>query len=161
MPIKYRDAPSPAALSRLDQDFGGLPSDYHAFLAAHDGLTIAWPGHCQIPFDKVDDGAIAFGELFGVEAARSSSNLRAFNDEFLAEIAFVGRALLIGEDGGGNPFVLMLDPARGPVLYWDRTHLHVPGRGEPDFPEVEDSGNLYALADDFAAFIDLVRTHAV
>lgn len=146
----------------LDQEFGGLlPTDYKDFLSAHDGLMIASPGYCELPLDTVDDEVIAFSDLFGVDVGESSTNLSAFNREFISEIAFAGNSIAIGEDGGGNPFVIMLEGDTRAVLYWDRTHIHVPRKGRVDFPEIGDHGNLYVVAEDFTAFLALIKMHVV
>lgn len=160
MPITYRNAASAASVAKLEQEFGRrLPADYKDFLSAHDGMTIAAPEYCQIPLATVDDEVIAFSDLFGVDVVESSANLLAFNREFISEIAFLRTAIAIGEDGGGNPYVLMLEGDVGTVLYWDRTHIHVASRGRVDFPEVEDCGDLYVVAEDFTGFLALITTH--
>jgi len=161
MPIHYRAAAATAEVDKLERDAGGLlPEDYKAFLRRHNGLTIVSPGWCQIPFQKVDDGEIGFANLFGVELGKSPMDIGAFNREFISEIAFLGKVLAIGDDGGDNPFVLRLDQAPGTILYWDRTHLHRADRGRPDIPERDDCGNLYELSASFGEFLDLVERHA-
>ena len=60
------------------------------------------------------------------------------------------------------PFVLMLEPRSGRVLYWDRTHLHEPDVGyQADFPEVDDCGDLYVISDSFSDFLAAIQQHAV
>jgi len=160
MPLRYHPPGDATAIAALDRDFGHrLPADYRDFLARSNGLDIAAPGWCQIPFARVDDGEVAFGELFGLGVGKGRE-LRAFNREFIDEIAFVGDCLAIGEDGGGNPYVLMLEDTPGAVLYWDRTHLHRCGQGGPDFPEQDDSGDLYRFAGSFTELLALVQRHA-
>jgi cell wall assembly regulator SMI1 len=162
MPIQYRPAAPAADIDKLERASGAvLPEDYKAFLRRHNGLAIGSPGYCQLPFQKVDDGEIAFANLFGVELGKSPMDIGAFNREFISEIAFVGKVLAIGDDGGDNPYVLRLDQAPGTILYWDRTHLHRADRGRVDIPERDDCGNLHEVCATFTDFLALVERHAV
>jgi len=161
MPIQYRPAAASAEIEQLAQAAGGwLPVDYKAFLHRHNGLAILSPGYCQIPFPKVDDGEIAFANLFGVGLGKSPMDIGAFNREFMSEIAFVGHVLAIGEDGGGNPYVLRMDPIPGAILYWDRTHLHRADRSRVDIREQDGCGNLYEVCGSFDEFLALIERHA-
>ena len=161
MPIKYRPAAADADIDKLDHACGGLlPQDYKDFLRRHNGLAVVSPGYCQLPFQKVDDGEIAFATLFGVELGKSPLDIGAFNREFISEIAFVGKVLAIGDDGGDNPYELRLDQAPGTVLYWDRTHLHRADRSQVDIPEQDDCGNLYEVCGSFTDLLALIERHA-
>ncbi|AMP16084.1 SMI1/KNR4 family protein [Collimonas pratensis] len=163
MPIKYRPGATPDAINELELHIANpLPDDYKDFLISHNGLTIEYPGYCDIPSNKVESGSIAFGGLFGTRINESSMDLISFNQEFISEIDFLGKSIAIGEDGGGNPFVLMLEPRSGQVLYWDRTHLHEPDDGyQADFPEVDDCGDLYVISDSFSDFLVAIQQHTV
>lgn len=80
-----------------------------------------------------------------------------YNEEFVGEIAFLENAVVIGEDGGGNPYVLTTAPGKEGVYYWDRTHLH---EGDPinnfDIAEGAGCGNLFLVVGSFEEFYDLI-----
>jgi len=44
--------------------------------------------------------------------------------KLIDELSFIKGVFAIGEDGGGNPYVLISEPGREGVYYWERTHLH-------------------------------------
>ncbi|WP_211463043.1 SMI1/KNR4 family protein [Collimonas silvisoli] len=163
MPIKYRPGAALDAIAELESHIAHpLPGDYKDFLISHNGLTIEYPGYCEIPFNKVESGSISFGGLFGTRINEPSMDLISFNQEFISEIDFLGKSIAIGEDGGGNPFVLMLEPRSGNVLYWDRTHLHEPDDShQADFAEVDDCGDLYVVSNSFLDFLMAIQQHSV
>jgi len=63
----------------------------------------------------------------------------------------------IGDDPGGNYFVLVCNKSQKGIYYWDRTHLHIEDEIQ-DFsiPEVNDSGNLYKIHNEFSEFLTIL-----
>ena len=54
----------------------------------------------------------------------------------------MGAVFAVGEDGRGNPFVLVCDGCSQGVCYWDRTHIHeFDSTNKFDVSERDDSGN--------------------
>ncbi|WP_237150642.1 MULTISPECIES: SMI1/KNR4 family protein [unclassified Pseudomonas] len=80
-----------------------------------------------------------------------------FNNEFIDELDFLKEAVAIGEDGGGNPYVMIGKRGEQGVYYWDRAHLHQSdSKNNFDIPEQNDCGDLFFVSGSFDEFYDLV-----
>lgn len=81
----------------------------------------------------------------------------AFNNEFIEELAFLNNVIAIGEDGGGNPYVIASDSEKDSVYYWDRTYLHEDNSvRDADIPEIDDSGSLFFISSSLGEFYKLI-----
>lgn len=154
MPIIYRAGLSNYEISYAESVLNTtFPADYRAFLSERNGFYIDSPDYSEIKLTSIEDGLICFDRLFGIREQEQSNDLVAFNTEFISELNFMRNPLAIGEDGGGNPFVI--NPAG--VFYWDRTHLHqVKQFGENDIRERDGCGNLFYLSSSFGDFYNIV-----
>jgi len=158
MPIVYRSGLSDSKISAAENSLGRkFPPDYRKFLSEKNGLFISPPDYSEINTDKISNGTIAFDRLFGLDEEEECNDLLLFNGEFIEELRFLGGAIAIGEDGGGNPYVLVTEGEHSGVYYWDRTHLHeADSVNKFDIAEVDDSGNLFLVARSFDELYSLV-----
>src|SRR5690606_31626742 len=125
MPVVYKAGLTDAEINSLEVAVNVvLPGAYRSLLARMNGFYLTDPDFGQLPLKSVQDGEVSFDRLFGIIPEEECNDLLSFNHEFISELAFVGGVLAIGEDGGGNPYVLVTEPGREGVYYWDRTHLH-------------------------------------
>lgn len=133
-----------------------LPADYRHFLTEMNGFYLTSPDDVDIPLSAVDEGQISVDRLFGFLPSDPVNDVVDFNKEFIEELDFLDDAIAIGEDGGGNPYVIVSGAGAG-VYYWDRTHLHEgDSKKQFDIAEVNGCGNLYFVAADFCKFYSLI-----
>ncbi|MEE3936625.1 SMI1/KNR4 family protein [Pseudomonas viridiflava] len=157
MPLVYKRGLSNTEIDRVELEIGrSLPYDFKKLLSWMNGFYLTSPDYSQIPLASVEGDVISFDRIFGLLPDEECNDLIALNNEFIDELGFLGEAVAIGEDGGGNPYVL-LGEERGGLYYWDRTHLHdFYANGKLDIPEQSDCGNLFYLAPSFQAFYDMI-----
>ncbi len=160
MPIIYKKGLQKTDLDFIESELNrSLPADYKDFLMRMNGCYLSAPDYAQIPLTAVDEGAVSFDRFFGLLPLDECNDLIQFNNEFVGEVDFLKNAVVIGEDGGGNPYV-MVDEGEGVragIYYWDRSHLHDSNTNNHfDIPEVEDCGNLFFIASDFSEFYRLI-----
>lgn len=162
MPVSYGKPVAKSAILPLLSAFDfSAPEAYVDFLQQKNGLVIKSPDYCNFPYCGVDEGKVAFSALFGINTRNEYYDLKYNNDECLDELDFLSDALLIGDDPGGNYFVLMNGDGREGVYYWDRTHLHAEDDIQQfDIAEQQESGNLYQVAPDFTTFYQMILQHA-
>lgn len=158
MPISCGKALSYSEIHSLEIKYNiSLPYDYRRFLEKYNGFVVKSPDFSELRYDGVDEGIIAFHALFGMGIQNHYNDIVYHNENFLNEIDFLKEKIIIGDDPGGNYFLIInVDDEKG-VYYWDRTHLH----SEDDIQnfsisEKNDSGNIYKITDDFSSFCDLV-----
>lgn len=158
MAVEYAKGLTPEQIDALQVELDRtLPGDYRGFLERYNGWYIDRPNDCELPYDGVESGQISFDAFLGYGLQNESFNLVDFNGEFADEIAFVEDATIVGSDPGGNPYVLVGSGPHAGVYCWDRTHLHSQDeRRRVHFAEVDESGDLYRVADSFQAFLDRV-----
>lgn len=157
MAILYRKPISQEQCNELESQLMlKLPNDYTSFLRQYNGIFVSPPDYVDIPFDK---GSIAFSALFGYGVMNRNLNIVALTNELQDEINFLSDAVVIGDDGGDNFFVLIHRSTTHGVFYWDRTHLH-DGNLNPDLdiPEHGECGNLYFVAETFSHFWQILLT---
>jgi len=149
MPIVCKSGLKDSEVSALESALNlPLPSKYRNFLRRMNGCYLAEPDYGQLPLPAIDDGVISFDRLFGVFPEEQCNDLVSFNNEFIGELSFIGSVLAIGEDGGGNPYVLICEAGREGIYYWDRTHLHESDSVNGyDIAEQNGCGHLYATAE--------------
>lgn len=154
MPLIYKKGLDVSRINNLEKELGvRLPSDYREFLHKMNGWYLSAPDYLQLPLAGVDGGEISFDRFFGVTPEEECNDLLSFNKEFIGELCFLASPIVIGEDGGGNPFVLVCDGTLEGVYYWDRTHLHEFNCVNSfDIKEQGDSGNLFMVATTFSEF---------
>ncbi|WP_342655427.1 SMI1/KNR4 family protein [Pseudomonas sp. F3-2] len=157
MPILYKKGLVSTVVDFIEVEIGKkLPSGCRDFLYKMNGLYFSSPHYAQIPLKAVDEGVISFDRFFGFLPDEECNDIVSFNKEFIDELRFLPNAIAIGEDGGGNPYVLIGGDKKG-VYYWDRTHLHESDSiNFYDIAEQEDSGNLFLVASTFSEFYSLV-----
>ncbi|WP_256205343.1 SMI1/KNR4 family protein [Pseudomonas tussilaginis] len=138
-----------------------LPKSYKDFLRRMNGLYFALPDYGEISLAMVAGGVISFDRFFGLSPDEQCNCLVCFNNQYIDELAFVGDVLAIGEDGGGNPYVLISTPGREGVYYWDRTHLHEPGlTRDVDIAEQNECGDLFFISPGFEEFYNTLFSSA-
>ncbi|MDV5356879.1 SMI1/KNR4 family protein [Enterobacter asburiae] len=162
MPLSYgKPAAKNAILPLLTTFSFSAPEAYLDFLQLLNGLAVKSPDYCNLPYHGVERGEVAFSALFGIDTRNKYYDLKYYNDEFLEELDFLSGALLIGDDPGGNFFVLINGGDREGVYYWDRTHLHCEDDIQQfDIAEQQECGNLYKVAPDFTIFYQMILQHA-
>jgi hypothetical protein len=158
MPIVYK-----SGLKSLDVDYieaeisRALPVGYREFLCKMNGFYMTAPDYAQIPLNAVDEGVISFDRFFGLLPEEECNDVISFNKEFIEELNFLDEAVAIGEDGGGNPYVMVGHRGEKGVYYWDRTHLHESDlKNDFDIPEQNDCGNLFFVSEGFVEFYNLI-----
>lgn len=158
MPIVYKKGLTASEVARVELELNmPLPSEYSDFLQRMNGLFIAAPDYVEIPLNSVEGGLISFDRLFGWHPQEECNDVVAFNKEFIEELAFLNKVIAIGEDGGGNPYVIVSESERDGVYYWDRTHLHQEGSiKKADILERDDSGSLYFISSNLGDFYTLI-----
>lgn len=158
MPIVYKAGLTDAEMKSLEAAVNvTLPGAYRNILARMNGFYLTDPDFGQLPLKSVQDGEVSFDRLFGVIPEEECNDIISFNHEFISELAFVNGVLAIGEDGGGNPYVIVTEPGREGVYYWDRTHLHESDSiNKYDIAEQGDSGHLYKVAEGVDDFYSLI-----
>jgi len=158
MSLVYKTGLKPVEIDLIESEIKRtFPDDYRAFLISANGCFVAAPEFAQIQLSAVDEGTISFDQLFGLLPGEDCNDLISFNKEFVDELDFVEEAVVIGEDGGGNPYVIIGKAGSQGVYYWDRTHLHESdSKNQFDIPEQNGSGNLFFISGTFREFLDLV-----
>lgn len=163
MPISCGKALSDSEIHSLEIKYNiTLPDDYRDFLKKKNGFVVKSPDFSELAYNGVDEGVIAFHALFGIKTQNNYNDIDYHNDNFLNEIDFLKEKIIIGDDPGGNYFLIVnIDNKKG-IYYWDRTHLH----SEDDIQTFEiagknDSGNIYKVTDDFSSFYKLVSQTTV
>ncbi|MCP1418456.1 hypothetical protein J3D47_002699 [Pseudomonas laurylsulfativorans] len=158
MPVVYKAGLKSADVDRVETGIGrGVSVDYRAFLCKMNGFYLTAPDYAQIPLSAVGEGVISFDRFFGLLPDGNCSDVICFNKEFIEELDFLDEAVAIGEDGGGNPFVMVGKRGEKGVYYWDRTHLHESDlKNYFDIPEQNDCGNLFFVSGSFVEFYDLI-----
>jgi len=158
MPIVYKAGLTDAEMNSLEAAVNvTLPGAYRNILARMNGFYLTDPDFGQLPLKSVQDGEVSFDRLFGVIPEEECNDIISFNQEFISELAFVNGVLAIGEDGGGNPYVIVTEPGREGVYNWDRTHLHESDSiNKYDIAEQGDSGHLYKVAEGVDDFYSLI-----
>ncbi|SDP19024.1 SMI1 / KNR4 family (SUKH-1) [Pseudomonas congelans] len=160
MPVIHREGLQQADVELLASEMGRvLPADYKRFLMRMNGFYIGAPDYVILPLSAADDVIISFDRFFGWLPDESCNDIVAFNQEFSGELDFLPQAITIGEDGGGNPYVILQgsEEVAAGVYYWDRTHLHASDElKSPCIAEINECGNLFFMASDFFQFYDKI-----
>lgn len=158
MPIVYKYGLQDSEVNALESALNVvLPNSYRQFLGRMNGCYMTEPDYGQLPMPAIDDGIISFDRLFGILPDEECNDLISFNNEFIDELRFIGSVLAIGEDGGGNPYVLICEAGREGIYYWDRTHLHeADSANKFDVAEQSDCGHLYFIAESIDVFFDIL-----
>jgi hypothetical protein len=158
MPVIYKPGLSGSEISYIESRLQRkLPEDYKDFLSRSNGLYLTEPDFGQLSLTSVDEQFVSFDRFFGLIPTEECNDLVSFNKEFIDELSFLQEVIAVGEDGGGNPYVIVGEPGREGVYYWDRTHLH---EGETsnnfDIQEQGDCGNLFYFGKKFEDFYSLL-----
>lgn len=158
MPIVYKKGLTANEVARVKLELNtSFPAEYCDFLQKMNGLFIAAPDYVEIPLSSVEGGFISFDRIFGWHPQDECNDVVAFNKEFIEELAFLSNVIAIGDDGGGNPYVIVSESERDGVYYWDRTHLHEEGSiKKADILERDDSGSLYFISSTLGEFYKLI-----
>ena len=158
MPIVYKPGLKPVDVDYIEVEISrALPIEYREFLSNMNGFYLTAPDYAQIPLNAVDEGVISFDRFFGLLPEEECNDLICFNKEFIEELDFLDEAVAIGEDGGGNPYVMVGNRGEKGVYYWDRTHLHECDlKSDFDIPEQNDCGSLFFVSGSFVEFYDLI-----
>ncbi|QLI81281.1 SMI1/KNR4 family protein [Chitinibacter fontanus] len=153
MTVLYNGSCEEGVVSNIESVLGiDFPRCYFDFLLRHNGLKITNGDYVDIPLEKVDNGFISFYCLYGCAMENENLDLLCINNEVLDDLVSVDRKIVIGEDGGGNFYVLTADEGGDKIYYWDRTHLHSGVNYSEDISEVDECGGLYLVAKSFDDF---------
>ncbi|MGG7521260.1 SMI1/KNR4 family protein [bacterium BS0013] len=158
MPISCGKPKTKDELRILEAKFKvGLPEDYKEFLRLKNGFVVKSPDVCELEYEGVDEGGIAFYALFGMNMKNPNHDIFRQNEIFLNELDFIDDKLIIGGDHGGNFYLILNGGQSRGVYYWDRTHLHV----EDDIKKFEiaeenECGNIYKISNGFTEFYERI-----
>ncbi|MCF8985800.1 SMI1/KNR4 family protein [Pseudomonas syringae] len=160
MPVIHRKGLQQADLELLASEIDRvLPADYKEFLMSMNGFYIGAPDYVVLPLPAADGVIISVDRFFGRLPDEACNDIVAFNQEFSGELDFLPQAIIIGEDGGGNPYVILQgsEEVVAGVYYWDRTHLHASDKlKSPCIAEMNECGNLFFMASEFFQFYDKI-----
>ncbi|EOC1315172.1 SMI1/KNR4 family protein [Cronobacter turicensis] len=158
MPVSCGKMITEADIQRLEKRYRiSLPEDYKTFLLLNNGFVVKNPDYCNLAYHGVDEGAIAFNALFGMGAENEYYDIWYNNEELFSELDFIDSKLIIGDDPGGNYFLMVNGEHQKGLFYWDRTHLHTEDTLQDyEIPEQNECGNLYRLSDTFTAFFEMI-----
>jgi hypothetical protein len=158
MPIRCGQPLSPSKLTELEALAGyKLPKDYVSFLCRWNGMIVDSPEYVDLPFTKVDNGEISFQALYSFSVKNENFDLIFQNKTYGSELSFLDFPFLIGEDPGGNYYLIALYNGSYSILYWDKTHLHAEDlRGSPDVAGTDECGALYLVANSFESFWQMI-----
>ncbi|ELY4376674.1 SMI1/KNR4 family protein [Cronobacter sakazakii] len=158
MPVSCGKMITEADIQRLEKTYCiCLPEDYKTFLLLNNGFVVKSPDYCNLAYGGVDEGAIAFNALFGMQTKNDYYDVIYNNDELLSELDFIDSKLIIGDDPGGNYYLILNGERQQGIFYWDRTHLHAEDILQQfEIPEQNECGNLYRLSDTFTQFYQSV-----
>lgn len=139
----------------LNVDFS---KSYIDFLLRLNGVAIFGDSYCTIPFEKVDDGEVDFQALYGLDGKNKNFDLQSNND-IRNETTSLSSPFVIGGDSGGNYYLMNANGVDEAVYYWDRSHIHFDNNF--DYPESNEEGNIYKLADSFDSFFQIVVENVI
>lgn len=154
MPISYGKPANKDEIKVVEGEFKiSLPEDYKEFLRLKNGFVVKSPDFCELEYKGVDEGFISFDALFGINMKNPNHDIFRQNENFLSELDFIDDKLIIGDDPGGNFYLILNGSESQGVYYWDRTHLHA----EDDIQEFEiaeqnECGNIYKITNGFTEF---------
>lgn len=135
----------------------GLPEDYKEFLRLKNGFVVKSPDFCELEYEGVDEGVIAFYALFGINMKNPNHDIFRQNECFLNELDFIDDKLIIGGDPGGNFYLILNGSKSQGVYYWDRTHLHAEYDIQKfDIAEQNEFGNIYRISNGFTDFYERI-----
>ncbi|HCT7900780.1 TPA: SMI1/KNR4 family protein [Enterobacter cloacae] len=130
-----------------------LPEDYKEFLRMKNGFVVKSPDFCELEYAGVDEGVITFYALFGMNMKNPNHDIFRQNETFLNELDFIDGKLIIGDDPGGNFYLILNGSKSQGVYYWDRTHLHAEDdTQEFEIDEKNECGNIYKITNTFTEF---------
>lgn len=92
-----------------------LPLSYRNFLLNYGGIAVRDDSYATFNVDFLKPTTIEISTIFNPE------DLIEYNSEFLSDAELDEKCIIIGEDSGGNFFILN---NLGNVYYWDRTLIH-------------------------------------
>ncbi|MDK2355463.1 SMI1/KNR4 family protein [Enterobacter hormaechei] len=158
MPISCGKPKTKDELRILEAKFNfGLPEDYKEFLRFKNGFVVKSPDFCELEYECVDEGVIAFYALFGINMKNPNHDIFRQNKCFLNELDFIDDKLIIGGDPGGNFYLILNGSESQGVYYWDRTHLHADDDIQYfEFAEQNECGNIYKITNSFTEFHKII-----
>ena len=108
MPISCGKPANKDEIKILEEKFIiSLPEDYKDFLRLKNGFIVKSPGFCELEYEGVDEGVIAFYALFGMNMKKPNHDIFRQNDNFLSELDFIDDKLIIGDEPGGNFYLIL------------------------------------------------------
>jgi len=146
-------------LDAIEHKFGvSLPADYREFMLKHNGLRLNVPKFSvEFPVSKIDGDVTFFylHQIYDDMHIKKNSNLAAVNERFLCELEHVPGAFIIGSDNSTDKYVMICSGHRAGCYFWDRDHFYS-DFGACDIDEVDESGKLYKVTDNFSDFYQLI-----
>jgi hypothetical protein len=133
-----------------------IDDSYREFLTKYNGIFIDGEDYADIEFNKVKNGFISFQSLYGLNSSNRNFDIFKINDKLLSQIAALKCPLIIGDDPGGNFYVMGLSSGGCNVFYWDRTFLHSSSNDESDIVARENEWPYYLVAKTFGDFWDIL-----
>ena len=163
MPISCGISTEETEVQTLEERYNiYLPEDYRDFLRVKNGFVVKTPDFVELEYAGVDEGVIAFYALFGLGTQNLNHDIFYHNDERLIELSFINDKLIIGDDPGGNYFILLNGRNKKGIFYWDRTHLHAEDEIQDfEISEYKECGNIYKICDSFALFFESVSAKTI
>ncbi|MCK7339153.1 SMI1/KNR4 family protein [Enterobacter cloacae] len=135
----------------------GLPEDYKEFLRFKNGFVVKSPDFCELEYEGVDEGVIAFYAHFGINMKNPNHDIFRQNECFLNELYFFDDKLIIGGDPGGNFYLILNGSKSQGVYYWDRIHLYAEYDIQKfDIAEQNEFGNIYRISNGFTDFYERI-----
>lgn len=90
IPISYGKPANKDEIKVLERKFKiSLPEDYKEFFRLKNGFVVKSPDFCELEYEGVDDGVIAFYALFGINMKNPNHDIFRQNEDFLSELDFI------------------------------------------------------------------------
>lgn len=165
MPILHMPGTNNCEISLIEEEFEFcLPLIYREHMKSMNGLFVQSPDFIDLKLDRIGIEEISFCGFLFMGCQNLSWNLQHLNRNFGDEIVGLKKPLLIGDDGGGNFYVMETQSADGKVYYWDRTHLHGDSYNmstgidlNKDLRESNEEGDLYLIYDGFGVLLEIIK----
>ena len=131
-----------AFVNKLNYD---LPNDYKDFLAKYDGVRFY---NCEFYVKDISQ-KVLMDVLYGVNGEKKY-DIHKKNERFAGEIPT--KSIVIGEDPGGVPILLVNDEKNNGVYFFDSDLF---------FEQSSDEKNTYLIANTFTDFFNMLNVEDI
>lgn len=118
-----------------------LPDDYKNFSSNYDGVRFY---NCEFYVKDIAQ-KVLMDVLYGINGIKKY-DIHKKNERFADEIP--NKSLVIGEDPGGTPILLVNDDKNNGIYFFDSDYF---------FEQSSDDENTYLIADTFTDFLNLLN----